>query len=95
MAIQNLLTAFLGIIMWRTHPITRLCAVCEVIFDRCVFSPAATKTVLDQLYKTHVTKMHQKIFSTWKILEAIDLSIGGCLNYNGVEALRCGRVSLI
>jgi len=88
MAIQTLLTAFLGIIMWRTHPITRLCAVCEVTFDRCVFGAAATKTVLDELYKTHITKMHWKTFSAWKILEAIDLSIGGCLNYNGVEVLR-------
>jgi hypothetical protein len=33
-------------------------------------------------------KEHRRIFTPWKILWAIDLSIGGCLNYNGVEVLR-------
>jgi hypothetical protein len=33
-------------------------------------------------------EVHWKVFSPWKVLCAIDLSIGGCLNYSGVDALR-------
>ena len=41
--------------------------------------------MLDELYKKYVVGMHCEVFSPWKILRAIDLSIGGCLNYNGVK----------
>jgi len=33
--------------------------------------------VLDELYKKYVAGMHREVFSPWKILRAIDLSIGG------------------
>jgi hypothetical protein len=88
LALETLLLSFLGVIMRKTHPITRLRAICDLLFEKCIFGVVATKIVLDEIYKKHVAVRHRNIFSPWKILRAIDLSIGGCLNYNGVEVLR-------
>jgi hypothetical protein len=87
LAIESLLLSFLSVIMFRTHPITRLHAVCHVLYEKCIFGIAATKAVPDKLYKKYVAGKHHEVFSPWKILRAIDLSIGGYLNCNGVEAL--------
>jgi predicted branched-subunit amino acid permease len=88
LAIESLLLSFLSVIMFWTHPITWLCAVCHVLFVKCIFGVAATKAVLDEHYKKYVAGMNHEVFSPWKILRAIDLSIGGCLNYNGVKGLQ-------
>jgi len=86
-AISSLLVTFLGIIMKSTHPKTRLRAVCEALFDNILFGVEATKVALNKISQSKVLEVHRKIFLPWKVLCAIDLSIGGCLNYSGVDAL--------
>jgi len=87
-AVSALLAAFLGVIMKSTHPLTRLRVVCEALFDKCLFGVEATTLMLQELSRKKIFDVHKKKFLPWKVLRAIDLSIGGCLNYSGVDALR-------
>jgi hypothetical protein len=86
-AISALLTSFLAIIMRNTHPITRLHTVTDVLFNKMIFGAEITGTVLQEIYEKYIIPKQHRIFLPWKILRAIDLTIAGGLNYNGVEAL--------
>jgi hypothetical protein len=68
-AISTLLVSFLGVIMKNTHPITRLHAVCEVLFDRCLFGIEATQAVLHDLYKKQFLMSMAKYFFHGKYCE--------------------------
>jgi hypothetical protein len=87
-AIGRFLLSLLAIIMKRTHPITRLRAVCDAIFGLAIFGVAVTKTVLSEVYKKYIFEEHRSKFAPWRVLRAIDLSSVGGLNFNGIETLR-------
>ncbi len=88
LAVGAAILALLSVLMIRTHPITRLRAVCEAIFDNAIFGIEATKVALSELYKKYFFVEQRERFAPWKVLKAIDLSAVGGLNYNGIEALR-------
>lgn len=83
--IGAVIVAVLGIIMRKTQVITCLRALCEVIFDNDLFGAIPTERVL-----SHYSKMYCRryVYLPWKVLQALDLSINGGINYNGLEALR-------
>jgi hypothetical protein len=87
LAIGALLVSYLAVIMRKTQPVTRLRAVCDALFSNLIFGVEATRTVLGQIYTKHIFVEQRRVFLPWKILRAIDLSIAGSLNYNGVETL--------
>jgi hypothetical protein len=88
LAIGSLLLSFLGIIMKRMHPVTRLRVVIDAVLDKAIFGVAATNQVLSEIYQKYILPEQKRVFSPWRILFAIDNAIGGSLNYNGIEALR-------
>jgi hypothetical protein len=88
LAIGALLVSYLGIIMRKTHPVTRLRVVCDVLFKNAIFGVESTRAVLDEIYKKYIYMDQRRVFLPWKILRAIDMSIAGSLNYNGLETLR-------
>jgi hypothetical protein len=53
-AISITLVSFLAIIMKITHPITRLCTVCESVFEKDIFGVHVMKWVLQELHKKHI-----------------------------------------
>jgi hypothetical protein len=83
-----LLLSFLSIIMRHSHPITRLRVITDTLFSKLIFGAEATATVLDEVYEKYVVPKQRRIFLPWKILQAIDLTISGSLNFNGVEVMR-------
>ncbi len=88
LAIGALLVSYLAIIMRKTQPVTRLRAICDALFSNVIFGVEATRTVLEEIYNKHFFTEQRRVFLPWKILRAIDMSIAGSLNYNGVETLR-------
>jgi len=54
LAIGALLVSYLGIIMRKTHPVTRLRVVCEALFSNFIFGVEATSTVLEEVCKKHI-----------------------------------------
>jgi hypothetical protein len=88
LAIGALLVSYLTVIMRKTQVVTRLHAICDALFNKVIFGVEATATVLGEIYTKHINEQHMLTFLPWKILRAIDLSIAGSLNYNGVETLR-------
>jgi len=86
--IGAMLVTFLACIMKGTHAISRLRTVCDCIFGAAVFGATATKAVLSEVHKKYILAEHQRTFSNWRVLRAIDLSPVSGLNYNGVEILR-------
>jgi hypothetical protein len=50
------------------------------VFDNLFFGVEAMKAALQELSQNKILEAHQKIFSPWKVLHAIDLSIVGCLS---------------
>jgi septal ring factor EnvC (AmiA/AmiB activator) len=87
LAIGAILVSFLGIIMKRSHNITRLRAVCDAIFNNLIFGAEATAIVLEEIYHKYIFSEQRRVFLLWKILRVIDLCMAGSLNYSGVEAL--------
>jgi hypothetical protein len=75
----------LSIIMHRTQHITRLRAICTVLFDKELFGAFATQKVEKELSTRFARKY---VFLPWKVLRSIDLAINGGINYTGLEALR-------
>ncbi len=93
LAIGALLVSFLGVIMKKTQPVTRLRAVTDALFTNALFGVEATKLVVEELCSKFISTEQREIFKLWKIIRAIDLCMAGSLNYNGVETrdtLFCG-----
>jgi len=88
LAIGAMLVSFLGVIMKRSHNVTRLRAVCDALFKNVIFGAEATGIVLEEIYQKYIFSEKKRVFLPWKILRAIDLCMAGSLNYSGVEALR-------
>jgi hypothetical protein len=83
--IGTTLISLLDVVMRKTHQITRLRVVSDVLFKEEIFGSMATNEVVKDISKSYAQKY---IFLPWKILRALDLSINGGINYNGVKALR-------
>ena len=62
LAIGALLVSYLGIIMRKTHPVTRLRVVCEALFSNFIFGVEATSTVLEEVCKKHICMEHRRVF---------------------------------
>jgi hypothetical protein len=74
----------LNIIMHKTQQLTRLQAVIEVVFDQELFGSTST----DHVKREQVRKYCRNIiFLPWKVLQCLDTSINGGINYNGLEIL--------
>jgi len=74
-----------NVVMFRTQPITRLRALCEVIFEKELFGSHATEAVLKDVSLKYARRT---IFLPWQILRSIDLAINGGINLTGLESLR-------
>jgi hypothetical protein len=74
--------------MRHSHPISRLHVITDTLFSKLIFGAEATATVLDEVYEKYIVSKQRRIFLPWKILQAIDLTISGSLNFNGVEVMR-------
>jgi hypothetical protein len=83
--IGAVLAAVLNIIMRKTQQITRLCAVSQVIFEKELFGSMPTERVLRNYSKMYCRRY---IYLPWKVLQALDTSINGGINYTGLESLR-------
>jgi hypothetical protein len=82
------ISAVLAFLLSRTQATTtRLCVVCEALFDHAIFGVEATQVVLKKLYQNYFFKQMHEMFALWRVLRAIDLSSVGGLNYNGIETL--------
>jgi hypothetical protein len=83
--IGSALLFILNIIMHKTQQLTRLRAVIEVVFDKELFGSTST----DHVKREQVRKYcRNTIFLPWKVLQGLDTSINGGINYNGLEILR-------
>jgi hypothetical protein len=82
--IGPVIVAVLGLIMWKTQVVSHLFALCEVLFDNNLFGAIPTERVLSQYTKMYCWRY---VYLPWKVLQALDLSINGGINYNGLEAL--------
>jgi hypothetical protein len=87
-AIGSVLMNTLVVIMKHTQPITCLRTVVDCLFSSALFGVEVTKVVLAEVYKKFIFNEHQNTFASWKVLKAIDLSLVGGLNYNGIKTLR-------
>ncbi len=74
-----------NVIMKKTQQITRLRAICEVLFEKELFGAVPTERVLKNYSKMYSRRY---LFLPWKVLQSLDMSINGGINYNGLEALR-------
>lgn len=83
--IGSVIVAVLGIIMRKTQAVSRLFTLCEVIFDNNLFGAIPTERVLNKCTRMYCRR---HVYLPWKVLQALDLSINGGINYNGLEALR-------
>jgi hypothetical protein len=83
--IGSALLFILNVIMHKTQKLTRLRVVIEVVFDQELFGSTST----DHVKREQVRKYCQNIiFLPWKVLQGLDTSINGGINYNGLEIWR-------
>jgi hypothetical protein len=68
-----------------TQQYTRLRTVCEALFEKAIFGADATNKVLKEISKKYVRNC---VYVPWKVLRALDLTVNGGINYNGIEILR-------
>jgi hypothetical protein len=86
-AVGSVIIALMSVLMWKTMSLSRLCVVCDALFQNFIFGVDATKTMLSKLQKIFFREQCAT-FAPWKVLRAINLSSVGGLNYNGLETLR-------
>jgi hypothetical protein len=86
-AVGSVIIALMSVLMRKTMSLSRLCVVCDALFQNFIFGVDATKTMLSKLQKIFFREQCAT-FAPWKVLRAINLSSVGGLNYNGLETLR-------
>ena len=82
-AVATAILYIVSIIMRGTQQYTRLRTVCEVLFEKAIFGADTTNKVLKEISKKYVRNC---IYVPWK--RALDLTVNGGFNYNGIEILR-------